>query len=201
MEILSHQLVGLRVTRLDCPKNRVVLENPDTIVMHYTAGGDALQSALYLADSRSKVSAHLVIARDGKVFQLVPFNRVAWHAGSGKLNGRMNVNTFSIGIELANAGKLIRREGRWYTWFGREVSPGEVYTGFGKEGISYWHSYSSLQLQVAARVCRLLEERYPIREIVGHSDITSRKLDPGPAFPWENFRDMVSKAEVKPEFR
>lgn len=68
MEILSHQLVGPRVTRLDCPKNRVVLENPDTIVMHYTAGGDALQSALYLADPRSKVSAHLVIARDGKVF-------------------------------------------------------------------------------------------------------------------------------------
>lgn len=124
MDILSHVLVSPNVTRVACGKNRTPLLAPDTIVVHYTGGGDARSSALYLADPATKASAHVVIARDGQVFQLVPFNVRAWHAGVSALEGRTNVNAFSFGIELANAGRLTRRDDRWFTWFGDGNSGG-----------------------------------------------------------------------------
>ena len=191
MYILSHLLVSPNVTRITCDKNQTPLPSPDTIVMHYTGGGDARSSALYLADPATKASAHVVIARDGQVFQLVPFDKRAWHAGVSALGDRTNVNAFSIGVELANAGRLTRRDDRWFTWFGKEIPRAEVYVHLGKEGPTYWHAYAPLQLRVAARVCQLLVRHYPIRHLVGHSDITARKQDPGPAFPWEAFRKMV----------
>ena len=192
MRIINHRLVSPNVTRIECPKNRVPLDRPEVVVMHYTGGGEGRDSALYLADPATKASAHVVVARDGQVFQLVPFDVRAWHAGASSLDGRPNVNAFSIGVELANAGRLVRRDDRWFTWYGREVPRGEVVTVQGAEGVTHWHAYTPLQLGVAARVCRLLSRRYGIRRIVGHSDITSRKQAPGPAFPWEAFlRDAL----------
>ena len=47
-----------------------------------------------------EVSAHLLIRRDGRVLQFVPFHRRAWHAGASAFEGRGNCNDFSIGIEL-----------------------------------------------------------------------------------------------------
>lgn len=193
MQILSHVLVSPNVTRVACDKNRTQLAAPDTIVMHYTGSGDARSSALYLADPATKASAHVVVARDGQVFQLVPFNTRAWHAGVSALEGRTNVNAFSIGIELANAGRLTRRDDRWFTWFGTEIPSSEVCVVVGKEGITYWHAYTPLQLRVAARICQLLVKHYPICHLVGHSDITTRKQDPGFAFPWKTFREMVGE--------
>ncbi len=47
-----------------------------------------------------KVSSHILIKRDGKIIQFVPFNKKAWHAGESVFKGRLNCNEFSIGIEL-----------------------------------------------------------------------------------------------------
>ena len=191
MHIQSHWLVSPDVTRVDCPKNQTPLVAPELIVLHYTGGGDGRDSALYLADWATRASAHVVIARDGQVFQLVPFHLQAWHAGASSFRGRRRVNTFSIGIELANAGRLTRRDDRWFTWFGREIPRDEVVTLPSPGGPTFWHAYTPRQLQVAARVCRLLLRHYPVRHLVGHADVTDRKQDPGPAFPWEAFRRDV----------
>ncbi len=47
-----------------------------------------------------KVSAHLLIKRDGSIIQFVDFNKRAWHAGLSSFNGVENCNDYSIGIEL-----------------------------------------------------------------------------------------------------
>ena len=47
-----------------------------------------------------RVSAHLVIGRQGEVYQLVPFDKRAWHAGESEFQGRSRCNDFSVGIEL-----------------------------------------------------------------------------------------------------
>ena len=47
-----------------------------------------------------KVSAHLLIDREGVVIQFVPFDQRAWHAGVSAFAGRPACNDFSIGIEL-----------------------------------------------------------------------------------------------------
>ena len=62
------------------------------IVLHYTAGTSAESSALFLTRPDVSASAHLVIGRDGEVFQLVPFNIEAWHAGKSWYAGRGGLN-------------------------------------------------------------------------------------------------------------
>ena len=52
-----------------------------------------------------KVSAHILIERNGSLIQFVPFNKCAWHAGQSNYAGRDRCNEFSIGIELKGSIK------------------------------------------------------------------------------------------------
>ena len=90
---------------LQCSKCKVKLSRVDTIVLHSTVGAGAISSALYLGRPDTSVSAHVVVGRDAEVFQLLPFDVKAWHAGKSFHAGRVNLNDCSIGIELDNAGE------------------------------------------------------------------------------------------------
>lgn len=57
-----------------------------------------------LCDPEAEVSAHYLIDSQGTVFRLVDEDKRAWHAGAGAWGGRDDVNSRSIGIELANDG-------------------------------------------------------------------------------------------------
>lgn len=185
MEIIEDLLFGDNVKYLQCSKCSAKLTGVDTIVIHATGGASAISSALYLCRPDTSVSAHAVIARDGEVFQLLPFCLKAWHAGRGFHAGRVFLNDCSIGIELDNAGELKRVGDRYFSWFGREYSPDQVYTTEENGKAKYWHLFTEGQFAVVEEVCRLLKERYGIKYLVRHSDITTRKVDPGPAFPFE----------------
>ena len=76
----------------------------DTIIIHYTAGANAESAIHTLCDRERKVSAHLVVGRDGAVTQLLPFNTIGWHAGRSHWRERTSFNQYSIGIEIDNAG-------------------------------------------------------------------------------------------------
>ena len=183
--IVNHRLVGDGVIRMECTKNTRGVAGPDMIILHYTAGSSVMSSSRYLARPNVAASAHLVIGRAGEVIQLVPFNIEAWHAGKSRYKGRSELNHYSIGIELDNAGELKRVGDRYFSWFGREYSPDQVYTTEENGKAKYWHLFTEGQFAVAEEVCRLLKERYGIKYLVRHSDITTRKVDPGPAFPFE----------------
>lgn len=62
--------------------------------------------------------------------------------------------------------------------------------------------YDARQYTVLAALARALAARYPIRDIVGHSDVApGRKTDPGPAFDWSRFaREATALARRKPDF-
>jgi len=81
-------------------------------VIHYTAGGSARSSAEWFANPGSKVSAHYVIGRDGHIYSCVPVKEKAWHAGSSLMSyaglRNQNVNSFTLGFELANVGLLTK---------------------------------------------------------------------------------------------
>ena len=197
MDILNHRLVDCEAVHLTCSKNTRPLAPPDTIVLHYTAGSNGLASAHYLTRpdvtasahylTRPDVtaSAHLVIDRKGDIIQLVPFNVEAWHAGKSFHLGRINLNRYSIGIELDNLGKLRREGERFIAECGKEVQPSDVFVDEANGQPTYWHRYTDEQLKTVVLVCLLLMDRYPIRYLLRHSDITPRKIDPGPAFPPE----------------
>ena len=181
LSIVNHRLMGDGVVHLACVKNTRKLEGPDMIVLHYTAGTSAESSSIFLTRPDVSASAHLVIGRKGEVFQLVPFNIEAWHAGKSWYAGRGGLNRYSIGIELDNLGKLRFSGNLFFAECGRVVPPDEVYTDCSGDHPTYWHRYTERQIRVLQEICSLLVETYPIRDVVGHSVITPRKIDPGPA--------------------
>ena len=77
---------------------------PDMIVLHYTAMETARAALERLCDPETEVSAHYLIGETGHVWQLIPEEQRAWHAGAGQWGDVTDVNSRSIGIELANCG-------------------------------------------------------------------------------------------------
>ncbi len=75
---------------------------PDLVVLHYTAMDSAEAALDRLCDPQAEVSAHYLICEVGQVFALVPEDQRAWHAGAGAWGAVCDVNSRSIGIELAN---------------------------------------------------------------------------------------------------
>lgn len=74
------------------------------VVIHYTAMTSAAAACNTLCNPDTEVSAHYLIAQDGAVHRLVPEDMRAWHAGAGRWGAVTDVNSRSIGIELANPG-------------------------------------------------------------------------------------------------
>jgi N-acetylmuramoyl-L-alanine amidase len=77
---------------------------PDLIVIHYTAMDSCAAALTRLCDPGAEVSAHYLISEAGIARALVPEAARAWHAGAGEWAGVTDVNSRSIGIELANRG-------------------------------------------------------------------------------------------------
>ncbi|MEO8245058.1 MAG: N-acetylmuramoyl-L-alanine amidase [bacterium] len=77
---------------------------PTLIVIHYTGMATCAEARARLCDPLAEVSAHWLISEAGVVEALVPEHRRAWHAGAGGWGGVSDVNSASIGIELANPG-------------------------------------------------------------------------------------------------
>lgn len=103
------------VTR--CAADRIVIEQPspnfgprrggvwpDMIVLHYTAMATAEAALDRLCDPCAEVSAHYLICERGRVWRMVAETERAWHAGAGQWGEVSDVNSRSIGIELANTG-------------------------------------------------------------------------------------------------
>lgn len=77
---------------------------PDLIVIHYTAMASMAEARARLCDPAHEVSAHWLISEQGAAEQLVDEALRAWHAGAGAWGAVSDVNSRSIGIELANTG-------------------------------------------------------------------------------------------------
>lgn len=142
-----------------------------TLVLHYTVVG--FDSSLSkLTDSAAQVSAHYLVP-DGDavstVYQLVPEDRRAWHAGRSYWQGDRMLNACSVGIEIVNSG---------FPEADQSLPPMQ----------RRWAPYGEAQLVAVGRLAADIVARHQIRphKIVGHSDVSpGRKLDPGPLFPWE----------------
>jgi N-acetylmuramoyl-L-alanine amidase len=173
-------------------------KTPKILVMHFTYGASAKSSAEWFRNPKNKgSSAHVVVERDGGVIQCVPFDTVAWHAGASRLRNLVGLNSYSLGIELANWGYLKRTPSGWRSHTGVPIGEpilaahpnGNPERMMGDVG---WEPYPEVQFQAAIAIASALVETYGINEIVGHQDISrGRKWDPGPAFSMDRFRSAV----------
>ena len=175
---------------------------PKFLVLHFTAGRGFAKTTETFMDARSKASAHLLIGREAVGFkeirQFVPFNKKAWHAGPSKWKGLTKLNDHAIGIEFDNYGQVFLRGEFFYTWFEEKVDPEEIYHDEATD--TYWHTYTSAQLEVGLDAATALVDGYGLVDVVGHSDIAPRrKTDPGPAFPMAKFQSILKGREADDE--
>lgn len=124
---------------------------------------DPNEHPYFAAIAQLRVSAHLLIRRDGELIQFVPFTLRAWHAGESCCEGRTRVNDFSIGVELEGGDE------------------------FPFEEIQYQ------QLAVVTRAIMATYPAITPARVYGHSDISpGRKTDPGPYFDWAQYRALCA---------
>ena len=196
MKILRHRLYDDNDNALpfESTQNSGGPLNPEYLILHYTAGRDAASSIRWFKNPDAKASAHVVVGKDGSVTQMVPFNRMAWHAGISHWEEKVGLNSYSIGIELDNPGKLQRRGNRWLSWFEQEYDDEFVIEAVHKNESqpAGWHVFTPEQIEAALEVSVVLLKKYQLKELLGHEDIApGRKTDPGPAFPMASFRSRL----------
>jgi N-acetylmuramoyl-L-alanine amidase len=193
LSIEDDRLVGDDVSFIETPNKGGDL-SPRYLVFHYTAGKNATSSINWLTNPESKASAHLILARDGTICQLAPFNVKTWHAGISHWEGLSGLNSYSIGIEMDNAGPLKKVGDKYQAWFGTLYAEDQVV--YAKHRLDnepcWWQAYTEVQIQRALELAQLLVRHYDLKDLVGHEDIApDRKRDPGPAFPLEHVRATV----------
>ena len=135
----------------------------DSIILHYTDMPTPEAALAVLSDPATEVSSHYLVDEDGGLFQLVPEARRAWHAGRAFWQGERDMNSVSIGIEIANRGL--------------------------RGGLP---PFPDRQIAAVVALCRDIVRRHgvPAARILAHSDIApGRKVDPGPRFPWAKLGD------------
>ncbi len=109
-----------------------------------------------------KVSAHLLIRRDGQVVQFVPFNKRAWHAGRSEFKGEIECNDFSIGIEME-----------------------------GSDHINFEHCQYDTLAKVTSLLMYAYPD-ISMERLVGHNEIApGRKTDPGVSFNWSKYKALI----------
>ncbi len=130
----------------------------DILLLHYTGMPTEEGALAWLCSAELQVSSHYFVFEDGRVVQLVDESERAWHAGKSFWAGETDINSRSIGIEIANPGHE----------FG--------YRGFPRP-----------QIVALVELCKDIFTRHPIppQRVLAHSDVAPlRKDDPGELFPW-----------------
>lgn len=168
---------------------------PLYLIVHYTADTSLEGTLAWFSDTAAQASAHLVIDRDGRIVQMVPFDRRAWHAGKSRWGELEGMNQYSIGIELVNAGKLRKRsDGEWINWSGKVIPAAEVTLAkaAGEETECGWQEYTAVQIEALLQAALALHAACEFADILGHDQVApGRKVDPGPLFPMSSFKSRI----------
>ncbi len=157
---------------------------PIFIILHYTADCGEKDTIRYFKNPNTKVSAHYVVAPNGKITMMVDPLQQAFHAGKSFWKSYESLNQYAIGIEIVNPG-----------WSEPNCPPCRkgITTWTEKDCIKIsgsdkcWYKFTPEQIESVIELCQYLMKKYniPQNNVIGHNDIApERKLDPGPLFPW-----------------
>jgi N-acetylmuramoyl-L-alanine amidase len=145
---------------------------PDMILLHYTGMSSSQAALKRLCDVDARVSSHYVVMENGDIYQLVRESERAWHAGISSWEGETDINSRSIGIEIANPGHDLG-----------------------------YPDFPNVQTEAVIALCRDILTRCRISpgRVLAHSDVApARKPDPGEKFPWSKLADAGVGIWVEP---
>jgi N-acetylmuramoyl-L-alanine amidase len=157
------------------PRNNGIF--PDAIILHYTGMASGALAEDRLCNIEAEVSAHYLVHENGRIIQMVPEAARAWHAGASFWAGSTDMNSHSIGIEIANAGHP-------------NADPTQPAPGFEPQ-----------QITAVIGLCQGIIQRWNIRleRVLAHSDVSiGRKIDPGEMFPWGELHEAGVGHYVEP---
>jgi N-acetyl-anhydromuramyl-L-alanine amidase AmpD len=181
--------------------------HPRAIVLHYTEG--PLDATIMTFQQPHNSSAHYVIDRDGKVYQVIPEQFAAYHVncyGNRSLcipscpvctnsdGNFVEPRTQTIGIELVNLGHV---DPRYYTdtTSSPNISLFEDYNN--SFGYRFWEDYPQAQIRSLQILVEDIRTRWniPLNMVMGHSRINNN-VDPGPALNlfWPRYGDPPRQA-------
>lgn len=105
-----------------------------------------------------------------------------WHAGSA--------NRWSLGIEVRNCGEILKVKTGYYWCRGRHRYRGRPPLIMNSR---LWEPYTRSQMVGTLWVSRLFAQVHPIEvhRFLGHTHISSTRVDPGPHFPIHEMRSAV----------
>ncbi len=160
------------------------------IVIHHTSANFADSVNILTKDSSNPVSSHYLVPDPSdesytkdhlEIYELVPESERAWHAGRSYWAGKSSLNDHSIGIEVVNQTYC--------------KSPDSMVPGIKRpKRLCFYPDFPETQMTILIELLREIQDRHPRvgpTHIIGHSDIApSRKVDPGPRFPWERLYQL-----------
>ncbi len=194
MNVVDHWLDGAK--RLPYPAGPEMAVRRFGIA-HFTSGATALSSVEFWRSTAARsAEAHVIVDRDGTVYQIRPFNQECDHAGKSSWReprgGREFawLNRCSIGIEFANAGN--DEPGRdAFDWAKKQPGFQSISAKHKNGGpLQDWEVFPEVQILAGIAIFQAIVQRYHLDDVVGHDDIApARKVDPGPAFPMARLRE------------
>ncbi len=146
---------------------------PNILLLHYTAMEKPEWAIERLCDEETGVSCHYLVAEDGAITQMVSESKRAWHAGHSYWAGETDINSASIGIEIANPCHELG-----------------------------YPDFPEAQMQAVEALCKDILSRHdiPPSHVLGHSDVAPRrKKDPGEKFDWARLYRAGIGHWVEPE--
>lgn len=159
------------------------------LVLHFTSEHFERSLELLTGRGESRVSVHYLVPAPGdetyphrslRVYRLVPEERRAWHAGRSYWSGTTSLNDSSIGIEIVNESACVNDDPDT-----DEPTPEEQICRL----FDYPEEQIDLVIRLAADILKRNEDIAPV-DVVGHGDIApTRRVDPGPRFPWKRLYD------------
>ena len=160
------------------------------VVIHYTSENFKESLRLLTKKSVYPVSSHYLIPQKGdptypldrlRTHSLVDERDRAWHAGRSRWLDQIDLNHTSIGIELVNMS-------------GCEKPVQDLGNSAKFYKSCRFRQFDDEQISLLVELLTSIHQRYPNLKpinIVGHSDIApSRKVDPGPTFPWKRLYEQ-----------
>jgi N-acetylmuramoyl-L-alanine amidase len=155
------------------------------LIIHFTSEHFAESMRLLAEPVERRVSVHYVVPEPGDetymksklmIHRLVPEDRRARHAGRSYWGGRQSLNDSSVGIEIVNRSRCINNNPD------AEVPvPEDLDCTF----LEFPEEQLQLVIRLASDILKRNKDIDPV-DVIGHGDIApTRRVDPGPLFPWK----------------
>jgi N-acetyl-anhydromuramyl-L-alanine amidase AmpD len=172
---------------------------PDTIILGYTGTVDSSHT-FNLLQVRGILATHFLVNEEDTNC-IIPVGEACGLGDIAKDKTDLTLPYRAIVVLFENMGPLVGTKEKGYSHalitevkyrtdvYGEPFPHEDLEDG---SAYRHWSHFSSSQILAAKALCYHLIKEFPIRNIVGFNEISSISQSPGPAFPIQEFKDILT---------